>query len=97
MPIVSIRIDEAAVDGSGHSDAIPEICPWREVGWIFKEGGALAIERQADRRDVAEDLPQFLVASHDSLRRLAAIATSEAVQVGNVKADGAPTAGPDSA
>ena len=49
MPIVSIRIDEAAVDGSGHSDAIPEICPWREVGWIFKEGGAVAIERQGDR------------------------------------------------
>jgi hypothetical protein len=37
------------VDGSGHSDAIPEICPWREVGWIFKEGGAVAIERQGDR------------------------------------------------
>ena len=47
--IVSIRIDEAAVHGPEHSDAIPEIRPWREVGWIFRDGGALAIERQGDR------------------------------------------------
>jgi hypothetical protein len=46
---VSIRIDEAAVHGPEHSDAIPEIRPWREVGWIFRDGGALAIERQGDR------------------------------------------------
>jgi hypothetical protein len=45
---VSIRTGEAA-DGSEQPSAIPEICPWREVGWIFRDGDALAIERQGDR------------------------------------------------
>jgi hypothetical protein len=26
--------------------------PWREVGWIFRDGDALAIERQGDRTRV---------------------------------------------
>ncbi len=47
--IVSVRMDEAAVHGPEHSDAIAEIRSWREVGWIFRDGGALAIERQGDR------------------------------------------------
>jgi hypothetical protein len=46
---VSIRIDEATMQVPEHTDAIPEIRPWREVGWIFRDGGALAIERQGDR------------------------------------------------
>jgi hypothetical protein len=29
-------------------ESIPEMRPWREVGWIFKDGGALAIERRGD-------------------------------------------------
>jgi hypothetical protein len=43
-------MDEAAVHEPETSDAIPEIRPWREAGWIFKEGGAFAIERQGDRK-----------------------------------------------
>jgi hypothetical protein len=27
---------------------IPDIRPWREVGWIFRDGDALAIERRGD-------------------------------------------------
>jgi hypothetical protein len=46
---VTTRIEEAAAQGPEHSEAIPEIRPWREVGWIFRDGGALAIERQGDR------------------------------------------------
>jgi hypothetical protein len=46
---VSTRIEEAAAHGPEHSEAIPEIRPWREVGWIFRDGDALAIERQGDR------------------------------------------------
>ncbi len=42
---MSTRCDE----GSEHGDAIPEIRPWREAGWIFKDGDALAIERRDDR------------------------------------------------
>jgi hypothetical protein len=26
----------------------PEFKPWREVGWIFREGDCIAIERQGD-------------------------------------------------
>ena len=47
--IVSIRVDGAAVHGPEPSDAIPEIRPWREVGWIFSDDGAIAIERQGER------------------------------------------------
>jgi hypothetical protein len=42
---VSTRCDE----GSERGEAIPEIRPWREAGWIFKDGDALAIERRGDR------------------------------------------------
>jgi hypothetical protein len=31
-----------------HHESIREIRPWREVGWIFRDGDALAIERQGD-------------------------------------------------
>lgn len=31
-----------------HGDAIPEIRPWREAGWIFNDGDTLAIERHGD-------------------------------------------------
>jgi hypothetical protein len=47
--VVSTRVEEAAVHGPEHSEAIPEIRPWREVGWIFRDGDAVAIERQGDR------------------------------------------------
>ncbi|MGD0748627.1 MAG: hypothetical protein ABSB68_12540 [Acidimicrobiales bacterium] len=40
------RIDEV---GAEPEDAIPEIRPWCEAGWIFKDGDARAIERQVER------------------------------------------------
>ena len=40
-------------DGSKHwhgaADSGSGDPPWREVGWIFKDGDALVIERQGDR------------------------------------------------
>lgn len=44
--LMGTRIDEA---GAEPEDAIPEIRPWCEAGWIFKDGDALAIERQGER------------------------------------------------
>jgi hypothetical protein len=38
--------------GSEHTEAIPEMRPWREVGWIFRDGDALAIARHGDRTRV---------------------------------------------
>lgn len=46
---MSTRFDEASVDAREHHESIPDIRPWREVGWIFRDGAALAIERQSDR------------------------------------------------
>jgi hypothetical protein len=33
-------------------ESIPEMRPWRVVGWIFRDGDVLAIERQGDRTRV---------------------------------------------
>jgi hypothetical protein len=29
--------------------AVPELLPWRQVGWIFRDGGCIAIERKGPR------------------------------------------------
>jgi hypothetical protein len=34
---------------AGGGEALPELKPWREVGWIFRDGGCVAIERRGDR------------------------------------------------
>ncbi len=32
--------------------AVPELTPWREVGWIFRDGGCVAVERRGDETRV---------------------------------------------
>jgi hypothetical protein len=32
-----------------HTEPIPEMRPWRDVGWIFRDGDAQAIERRSIR------------------------------------------------
>ena len=34
--------------GAEYAAAIPEMRPWREAGWIFRDGDTLAIERQGN-------------------------------------------------
>ena len=34
------------------AEPIPDVRPWREVGWIFRDGDTLAIERQGTRTRV---------------------------------------------
>jgi hypothetical protein len=46
---VGVPLQRPEARRASHGDAIPEIRPSREVGWIFNDGDALAIERQADR------------------------------------------------
>ena len=29
-------------------EALPELDPWREVGWIFRDGACIAIERHGE-------------------------------------------------
>jgi hypothetical protein len=42
---VSTQIDEVSAEVHEHGDSIPETRPWREAGWIFRDGHAFAIER----------------------------------------------------
>jgi hypothetical protein len=30
------------------AEPLPELKPWREVGWIFRDGDCIAIERKGD-------------------------------------------------
>ena len=34
------------------AEPIPDVRPWREVGWIFRDGDVLAIERRGDHTRV---------------------------------------------
>ena len=33
------------------SAALPDLKPWRQAGWIFRDGDCVAIERQGDEPD----------------------------------------------
>jgi hypothetical protein len=50
---VSVQLDEALASPEA-ADAIHEIRPWREAGWIFTDGGAVTIERQGERTRVRQ-------------------------------------------
>ncbi len=39
-------------------EEIPTLRPWREVGWIFRDGAVIAIERRGDRTRVRLDPSQ---------------------------------------
>ena len=34
--------------------ALPDLKPWREAGWIFRDGGCVAIERRGDETRIRE-------------------------------------------
>jgi hypothetical protein len=42
---------------AGTAEALPDLNPWREVGWIFRGGSCIAIERRGAevRHRVLED------------------------------------------
>jgi hypothetical protein len=39
------QADTEAASGDG-GPGVPELLPWREVGWIFRDGDCIAIERK---------------------------------------------------
>jgi nicotinic acid mononucleotide adenylyltransferase len=39
---------ERVSDADG-SDSLRDLNPWREVGWIFKDGESIAVERQGTK------------------------------------------------
>jgi hypothetical protein len=40
------RTTEPEQRAAAPPEPLPEYQPWREVGWIFRDGGCVAIERQ---------------------------------------------------
>jgi hypothetical protein len=41
------RTTEGEPEATPETDeTLPELNPWREVGWIFRDGACIAIERQ---------------------------------------------------
>jgi hypothetical protein len=53
------RLNRDSRPGAEHAEGIPEMRPWREVGWIFRDGDALAIERQGERTRVRNASVQY--------------------------------------
>ena len=45
---MGVREQEQREVSVAAGEALPELKPWREVGWIFRDGGCMAIERQGD-------------------------------------------------
>ena len=45
---MSDRPDEAFASSGSQEEPTFEIRPWREVGWIFRDGDVYAIERQGE-------------------------------------------------
>jgi hypothetical protein len=50
--VVSARFEEAPSSSPERAEAISDLRPWREAGWIFTSDGAITIERQGDRTRV---------------------------------------------
>ncbi|HVA09388.1 MAG TPA: hypothetical protein VNG12_21880 [Acidimicrobiales bacterium] len=46
--MVSALFDKVVAGGARPGESLPELKPWREVGWIFTSSGTVAVERQDD-------------------------------------------------
>jgi hypothetical protein len=44
--MVSTLYKKVVAAGTRQQAPVPELTPWREVGWIFRDGEVIAIERQ---------------------------------------------------
>jgi hypothetical protein len=45
---VGVKVREQREADAAERDALPDLNPWREVGWIFRDGGCVAIERRGE-------------------------------------------------
>ena len=44
--MVSDRSNKGVASDSRVAEPIPEFKPWRELGWVFKDGDAVVIDRK---------------------------------------------------
>jgi hypothetical protein len=42
------RDDDGPMVTTVRAEAPPDLKPWREVGWIFRDGSCIAIERRGE-------------------------------------------------
>jgi hypothetical protein len=45
---LGVKVREQREADSAERETLPELKPWREVGWIFRDGGCVAIERRGE-------------------------------------------------
>ncbi len=43
-----MRPREQETQSAATAEELPEFDPWRHIGWIFRDGDCIAIERQGD-------------------------------------------------
>ena len=43
-----VKVREQGEVNAAERESLPDLKPWREVGWIFRDGGCVAIERRDD-------------------------------------------------
>jgi hypothetical protein len=51
---LAVKVRELREADSAEPETLPELKPWREVGWIFRDGGCVAIERRGDKTRARE-------------------------------------------
>jgi hypothetical protein len=44
--MASVRSNRGVASDTRLAESIPEFKPWRELGWFFKDGDAVVVERQ---------------------------------------------------
>jgi hypothetical protein len=45
---LAFELREQGQAESPEREALPDLNPWREVGWIFRDGACVAIERRGE-------------------------------------------------
>lgn len=40
--------DDRTRTAAAAPDALPELAPWREMGWIFRDGDCVVVERKGE-------------------------------------------------
>ncbi len=45
---LAVKVPEQREADAAEREALPDLKPWREAGWIFRDGGCVAIERRGE-------------------------------------------------
>ena len=51
---LAVTVREQGEADTAEREALPDLKPWREAGWIFRDGGCVAIERHGDETRMRE-------------------------------------------